>query len=175
MADDGRRFLLRSKRRFDIIAVDPPPPPEAAGSSLLYSTQFYDVVKLRLAPGGLFHQWIPTGNPPIMRAVARTLRESFPHVVFFFSIEDWGYHALASMTPIPDLTPEEMLRRMPDSARKDLMEWYPTRTVEDVIAGILSRRTDYAKIVPDSTHVPLIHDDRPYNEYYFLRHRGLMH
>jgi len=174
VADDGRRFLLRSKRRFDVIAVDPPPPPEAAGSSLLYSTQFYDIVKLRLAPGGLFHQWIPTGNPPIMRAVARTLRESFPHVVFFFSIEDWGYHALASMTPIPDLTPEEMLRRMPEAARKDLMEWYPDRTIDDVIRGILSRRTDYAKIVPDPARVPTIHDDRPYNEYYFLRHRGLM-
>jgi len=43
--DDGRRFLLRTNRLFDVITIDPPPPVEAAGSSLLYSREFYDVVK----------------------------------------------------------------------------------------------------------------------------------
>ena len=43
--DDGRRFLLRTNRLFDVITIDPPSPVEAAGSSLLYSREFYDVVK----------------------------------------------------------------------------------------------------------------------------------
>jgi spermidine synthase len=174
VADDGRRFLLRTKTLFDVIAVDPPPPPEAAGSSLLYSVQFYDVVKQRLRPGGVFHQWIPTGDEPIMRAIVRTLHDSFPYVIFYRSIEDWGLHALASMTPVKPLTPEEFLNRLPPRARRDLMEWYPGRPIEEVAQAILSRRTDIGQIVPDLAATPLIQDDHPYNEYYVLRHRGLI-
>jgi spermidine synthase len=32
--DDGRRFLLRTRRSYDVITIDPPPRVEAAGSSL---------------------------------------------------------------------------------------------------------------------------------------------
>jgi predicted membrane-bound spermidine synthase len=39
--DDGRRFLNRTREKFDVIVIDPPPPLEAAGSSLLYSEEFY--------------------------------------------------------------------------------------------------------------------------------------
>ena len=40
VVDDGRRYLIRSGRHFDVITIDPPPPVEAAGSSLLYSSDF---------------------------------------------------------------------------------------------------------------------------------------
>jgi spermidine synthase len=33
VVDDGRRFLLRTDRMFDVIVIDPPPPVQAAGSS----------------------------------------------------------------------------------------------------------------------------------------------
>jgi spermidine synthase len=52
--DDGRRFLLRTNRRFDVITIDPPPPVEAAGSSLLYSREFYDIIKTHLNPNGFW-------------------------------------------------------------------------------------------------------------------------
>ena len=41
--DDARRFLERTQESFDVIVRDPPPPMEAAGSSLLYSTEFYEL------------------------------------------------------------------------------------------------------------------------------------
>ena len=173
VADDGRRFLSRAGRSFDVIAVDPPPPPEAAGSSLLYSREFYATVQRRLAPGGLMHQWLATGNPAILRATLRTLVESFPHVLIYWSVEDWGLHVLASMQPITPLTPEAFLARLPEAARRDLMEWYPDRRIEDVAARILSRRVTAASIL-DDPDTPTITDDRPYNEYYVLRNRGLM-
>jgi hypothetical protein len=59
VVDDGRRFLERTRDRFDLVLVDPPPPPEAAGSSLLYSREFYTLVRQRLATGGLLQQWVP--------------------------------------------------------------------------------------------------------------------
>jgi predicted membrane-bound spermidine synthase len=75
VADDGRRFLMRNDTKYDVIVIDPPPPVEAAGSSLLYSKEFYDVVKLRLQPNGLLHQWLPLGQGSIPAAVAHSLVE----------------------------------------------------------------------------------------------------
>jgi spermidine synthase len=60
--DDGRRFLMRTSETFDVITIDPPPPVEAAGSSLLYSEEFYDLVKLHLNEGGILQQWFPYGG-----------------------------------------------------------------------------------------------------------------
>ena len=60
--DDGRRYLERTPRQYDVIAIDPPPPVSAAGSSLLYSEEFYSIVKQRLRPGGILQQWLPAGS-----------------------------------------------------------------------------------------------------------------
>src|SRR5438094_46528 len=103
--DDGRRFLLRTNRRFDVITIDPPPPVEAAGSSLLYSREFYDVIKTHLNPNGILAQWFPKGEKQILSAVARSISGSFRHVTIYQSVEDWGYHLLASEAPIPEITP----------------------------------------------------------------------
>ena len=59
VVDDGRRFLSREVASYDLVVIDPPPPIEAAGSSLLYSTEMYDAVKRRLAPGGILPAVVP--------------------------------------------------------------------------------------------------------------------
>src|SRR5258708_19815691 len=148
VVDDGRRYLLRGNRKFDVITLDPPPPIEAAASSLLYSKEFYDVVKAHLAPGGILQQWFPGGDESTQRAVTRALRESFPYVIAYKSLEDWGYHFLASMTPIPELTPAELVARLPERARRDLMEWNPDIPIEKMAENILSPPPDMAKLLP---------------------------
>jgi len=174
VVDDGRRYLLRSNRTFDVITLDPPPPIEAAASSLLYSKEFYDIVKAHLAPGGILQQWFPGGEENIQYAVARSLRESFPYVIAFKSIEDWGYHFLASMSPIHDITPAEFVARLSAPAKRDLMEWNSNISIEGMAENILSRRTDIAKVLPVDGRSTVVTDDLPYNEYFALRRSGLM-
>jgi len=174
VVDDGRRYLLRGNRKFDVITLDPPPPIEAAASSLLYSKEFYDIVKAHLAPGGILQQWFPGGEENIQYAVARSLRESFPYVVAFKSIEDWGYHFLASMSPIHDITPAEFVARLSAPAKRDLMEWNSNISVERMAENILSRQTDIAKLLPVDGRSTVVTDDLPYNEYFALRRSGLM-
>ncbi len=174
VVDDGRRYLLRGNRKFDVITLDPPPPIEAAASSLLYSKEFYDIVKAHLTPDGILQQWFPGGEENIQYAVARSLRESFPFVVAFKSIEDWGYHFLASTSPIRDITPAEFVARLSGSAKRDLMEWNSNISVERMAENILSRRTDIGKLLPIDSKSMIVTDDLPYNEYFALRRSGLM-
>ena len=71
---DGRRLLARGTDSWDVIEADALLP-EASLSGLLYSREFLQRVRARLAPGGLYVQWAPT-----CRSVD-TFRRVFPHTV----------------------------------------------------------------------------------------------
>jgi hypothetical protein len=166
--DDGRRFLDRTADRFDAIIVDPPPPVEAAGSSLLYSREFYAAMRPRLAPGGIVQAWVPGAEPAVGAAFALALREVFPHVRVYRSVEGWGAHFLASETPIPDRTPEELAARMPPEAAADLVAWGPHRTAAEQLRAVLTQQlpVDWPYL---ERQAPPLTDDRPLNEYFLLR------
>ena len=169
--DDGRFYMERSNQQYDVIAIDPPPPVEAAGSSLLYSKQFYSIAKLHLAPDGILQQWFPMGSrdPAIIAAVAKSLHESFPYVRVFRSIEGWGYHFLASQSPLPSPSAAMLASRLPPAAVTDLLEWGPAPTAEQQFAGVLSQEQSLDSLIAQDPGVPALQDDRPVNEYYILR------
>jgi spermidine synthase len=58
---DGRKALLRTQERWDIITVDALRP-NSAYSGSVYSVEFYRLVSERLSSTGLFTQWVPTGR-----------------------------------------------------------------------------------------------------------------
>ena len=169
--DDGRFYMERSSQQYDVIAIDPPPPVEAAGSSLLYSEQFYSIAKLHLAPDGILQQWFPMGShdPAIIAAVAKSLRESFPYVRVFRSIEGWGYHFLASKSPLPSPSAALLASRLPPAAVTDLLEWGPASTAEQQFAGVLNQELSLDSLIALDPGVPALQDDRPVNEYFVLR------
>jgi predicted membrane-bound spermidine synthase len=184
--DDGRRYLERSPEQYDAIIIDPPPPIEAAGSSLLYSRDFYAVARERLRPGGILQQWLPAGGDnEDLSAVTRALQEVFPYVKAYFDIDrrsdkqdvipsksfygSAGIHYLASMSPIPDRTAQELLDRMPSNAVVDMMEWGPEKTPLNQLRYILSLPASLPKLVSLSAGSPALDDDGPINEYNQLR------
>ena len=169
VVDDGRRFLERTRDSFDVITVDPPPPVEAAGSSLLYTREFYRLSRARLRPGGIVQQWLPHGDLVVTSSFTRALTESFRHVRAFGSVEEWGIHFLASDAPIPDRTAAELVARMPERARKDLVEWGPAPTAEGNLDLVLGREFQVGQLLGLSQQTPALTDDRPFNEYYLLR------
>jgi spermidine synthase len=170
--DDGRLFLERTADMYDVITIDPPPPIQAAGSSLLYTEEFYAVIKRHLRPGGILQQWLPEGGEPIVQsAIAKALQKSFPNVRVFTSVMDYGFHFLASMSPIPLITAETMASRMPASAAADMIEWGPESTPERQFAAALRRELSLEQLIQKDPTAPAMVDDRPVNEYYYLRHR----
>ncbi len=77
---DGRHELLRRRERYDLITLEPPPP-SAAGVVNLYSRDFYELCRDRLAPGGLMAQWwpLPTQNDEDSRSLVRSFLDAFPY------------------------------------------------------------------------------------------------
>jgi spermidine synthase len=175
VVDDGRRYLERTSEQYDVITLDPPPPVEAAGTSLLYSKEFYSIISRRLAQGGILQQWLPTGDAVVKAAVARALQESFPYVRLFHSLDNRGFHFLASNKPIVSRTPLELAQRMPAKAVSDFVEWGPESTADGQFAIILSRELTLDQMISGAPDAPALQDDRPENEYYVLRQRLPQH
>ncbi len=73
---DGRKFLLGTKRRFDVLAVDAVRP-QSAFSGNLYSVEFYELLRRRLDRNGFVSQWIPTAR------TFNSVTDVFPHAMRF--------------------------------------------------------------------------------------------
>jgi spermidine synthase len=167
--DDGRRYLNRTREKFDVIVIDPPPPVEAAGSSLLYSEEFYALTKAHLNENGILSTWVPSDAPADCRAaVLRSLVNSFPFVRCFLSVDNMGMHMLASQRKIENISANQLASRMPAAAAIDLLEWDHGVTLTDYIRRVLSNEMPTEETLHRDTQIRIT-DDRPYNEYFLLR------
>jgi hypothetical protein len=101
-------------------------------------------------------------------AFALALRESFPHVRTFTSVEGWGLHLLASDAPIPGRTAAELAARLPPAAAADLVAWGPHRSAAGQLGAVLGREIEMDWALLARLAAPLA-DDRPLNEYFLLR------
>ncbi len=170
--DDGRRYLERAGEKYDVIVIDPPPPVEAAGSSLLYSRQFYDLVKAHLKPNAILETWIPVAPFDTAQAILRPVYDSFPYVKCFDSIERCGTHILASMEPIPGKSATQLGEEMPEKAKRDVLEWSLTRDLTADFQKVLSQEEQITNALNADLKFAIT-DDQPFNEYFFLRNTAL--
>jgi spermidine synthase len=81
VVDDGRNHLQVSRRKYDYVAVGITGA-AFAGVGGLYNREFFEVVRARLAPAGVFLLWIQLHHifPEDVRSVAYSLRHVFPFV-----------------------------------------------------------------------------------------------
>ena len=81
---DGRAWLRRTDRQYDVITLEPMPP-MFTGTNALYSVEFYRLIAARLRPGGIAAQWFPMHllSPENARAVAAAFVEVFPEAVLW--------------------------------------------------------------------------------------------
>ncbi|MEF7613245.1 fused MFS/spermidine synthase [Aquincola sp. MAHUQ-54] len=79
MAADARRFVRATDRRYDLIVSDNFHPARS-GSGALYTVEHFEAVRGRLAPGGLFCQWLPLHqlDLPTLRSIVRAFTEVYP-------------------------------------------------------------------------------------------------
>jgi spermidine synthase len=77
--DDARHFILTTNETFDIITSDPIHP-WMKGAATLYTTEYFELCKRRLNPGGMITQWVPLyeSNPDVVKSELATLFSVFP-------------------------------------------------------------------------------------------------
>ncbi len=82
---DGRNHLLLTNARYDLVGIELTSV-WFAGASSLYSREFYQLVKARMAPDGVLQQWIQLHHiyAKDLATVLRTLRLEFAHVALFY-------------------------------------------------------------------------------------------
>ncbi|MBK9470957.1 MAG: fused MFS/spermidine synthase [bacterium] len=83
--DDGRNFLVTSRKQYDLVISDSTHP-RAYDSWILYTQEFYASVRQRLAPGGIFAQWVPVLDSmrgPLFSIHLNTFRTVFPHTTLW--------------------------------------------------------------------------------------------
>lgn len=167
--DDGRRYLDRSRDLFDVITVDPPPPVQTPTSGLLYSVEFYSIVRPHLRPGGIVQVWFPDGDAATWTAIAKALRNSFPFVRVYRDFSSPGAYFLASMSPFGAATAANLPQQLPPAAAADLVEWLPATKPAEVLDAVLTREVPLDNIIESAGSTPPMTDNRPINEYYVLR------
>jgi predicted membrane-bound spermidine synthase len=81
---DAYRFLMETDNTYAVIASEPSNP-WVGGVERLYSREFYDLAKSKLAPGGIYAQWFHTYSisDTTLALVLNTFKASFPHVHVF--------------------------------------------------------------------------------------------
>ena len=132
---DARGTLRLVDRRFDAI-VSQPSHPWTAGASHLYTREFFSLARSRLAPGGVFVQWIGIrfADEALLRSLLAALVEVFPHVEIF-QPQSQGLLFAASDAPIAALEgAARSLRESPgDLARLGIhtLEDFASRWVAD--------------------------------------------
>ena len=77
--EDGRFFLLTTDREFDLITAEPPPP-RMGGIGNLYSREYFELVRDRLADGGIVTYWLPVHQlrEDEAKAIARGFCSALP-------------------------------------------------------------------------------------------------
>jgi Spermine/spermidine synthase domain len=99
--NDARNALLLASERFDAV-VSQPSHPWAGGAAHLYTHEFFQLVKSRLSPDGVFVQWIglPFVDEELFRSLLATLADVFPQVQVYEPPPPGSVLFLASNTPI---------------------------------------------------------------------------
>lgn len=82
--DDGRHHLTREGAPYDLI-ISEPSNPWITGASNLFTQEFWMLARRRLAPGGVFLQWVQLYemSEDRIRSLMGTFRSVFPHVMVF--------------------------------------------------------------------------------------------
>jgi spermidine synthase len=148
--DDGRNFMLMTRKKYDVITADIILP-RHAGAGALYSKEYYELVRSRLAPGGLAMQWNGGDSATEYKLLMRTFMSVFPHTTL------WGDGSLmlGSLEPFT-------LSRTAYEARRVTFEQFPwdVATLKRIfIAG----PDEIREFIGDG---PVLTDDKPMIEYF---------
>lgn len=161
IAGDGRYYLAHAKRPYDIIASNVCGP-DLPGSASLYTKEFFELAREKLAPNGLFVLHVFGRNRDV---IMKTLGEVFPYVRGYRAYSH-SMHLVASLKPV-----------IPDKAvaERHLKAWQTFRgeaadcgisSLADLEKRLAMTEKAFKDAIADPD-IPINTDERPVLEYSF--------
>jgi predicted membrane-bound spermidine synthase len=144
--DDGRNFLKRTDRVYDLITSEPPPPLHE-GVYRLYSLEYYRDALAHLSPEGMMTQWLPNWQlpPEAVDRIISTFIEVFPNAILFAG---WTNELILVGSPAPiDLARLERRFHESSQVQSDLARLgvpTPVALLARMFKGESSLRREYA-------------------------------
>jgi spermidine synthase len=164
--EDGRHHLELSRRRYDLITLEPPPP-IVAGAVHLYTLDFYRLCQRRTNPGAVVAQWLPFHGQSLAsaRMIARTFVEAFPHAMLWLpSVRDAVL--IGSDAPLR-LDARRLGAAFASPGTRENLARAFFETPASLLSTFLLNRDGIEEWAGEA---PVITDERPWME--FFRHQG---
>ncbi|MEQ1507855.1 MAG: hypothetical protein ABMB14_36845, partial [Myxococcota bacterium] len=163
VVNDGRNHLLRAAPGTYPLVISEPSNPYLSGVANLFTREFWTLGHSRLAPGGVWAQWVQLYGmgPDELRGLIRTFADVYPYVEVIVAIGGADLVLLGSDRPlVPDLAKIRPLFDDPDVAAE-------LRSVEiqfpmDLLAHHAMDRDQALAFAGDA---PLVTDDNLRVEY----------
>ncbi|MDW7728622.1 MAG: polyamine aminopropyltransferase [Bacillota bacterium] len=160
---DARRYLEETDKKFDIIYSDLTEPAEEGPSKMLFTREFYNMIKTKLNPGGILA--VQSGGfsldyLSIHSAIRNTMEMNFDNVrsyhTFIPSFDcSWGYIIASADSELLNISRAEVDRRLSPIA--DQLRFYDGETHE----GMFCIPKDIRKALHDDQTI--IEDHKPVN------------
>lgn len=168
---DAREVMVTTKQRYDVIFSEPSNP-YRAGIASLFTAEFYQSATQRMAPGGIFLQWLQgyEVDGQTVRTVYATLSSVFPHVETWLTAH--GDLVLAATREPIDYDVAKLRARLAEEPyRSAAANAWRVSDIEGVFAHYIANST-LAKAIAKEEGGAINTDDRNLLEFSFARMVG---
>jgi len=169
--NDGRNFILTTRRRYDMISTGIIHPLVSSGSSAIYSRDFYLLCRNILTENGVMSQWVPLHRLPTedFKTIIRTFLDVFPETTVWYKYTPDFLILIGTKSPQSISLPEWIRRTQEPKIRAelaadDLDTW---SLLDSFFMGADAAR----KMVGEG---PLHTDDKPVLEFFGSNLGGVM-
>jgi len=148
--NDARNTLLLDPTRYDIVAAQASHP-WLAGAANVFTKEFFELVRTRLNPGGIYGQWVNLFNmdATTLRAIFKAFFTVFPEGVTFSNLYTGDFMLFGSDRPLT-FDYARIAARMDNPKIKAALAHYELRTPDDLVSYFaLSRREALATTSAD--------------------------
>jgi spermidine synthase len=156
--DDGRNYLMTTRKKYDIITADIILP-RHAGAGALYSREYFQLVRNALNDGGLVLQWNGAEADTTYRTILRTFLSVFPDMTLWTD----GTLMVGSLEPLT-FSRSAYERRRQDPEFPAIFNWDFDTVAKSYLAG----PPDVQQWVGEGE---ILTDDKPTIEYFLSLRR----
>jgi spermidine synthase len=159
---DGRNFLLARQEEYDVI-ISEPSNPWMAGLGYLFTKEFYQLAKRRLAPDGIMCQWLQLYRmfPEDVKLLLKTFHEEFPHMSVWTTIR--GDLVLIGSRQPHRVPFEQLARRMREPSVQEGLKVVQADRPEALLSSFLLDTEAVRRVTADTSWVH--EDDLPWIEF----------